>query len=268
MNIRAMFIDMDGTLLKTSNEISKRNREAIQMLKNQGVKVFLATGRQYEITVPHHRSLGLLTPLICLNGAAIHDGLTGKLIQANTVKVDKDHFHTITDGNTSNIIIHTVKGLYCSRISREVEEWIREGNVHPVYVGNLREADYCDVLKYSVRTGALQFPVTDLFSKEAEIIHWSDGYEVMAKNISKWSAIKILIRAYGIAKEEIVTIGDGPNDIQMIRHAGTGVAMGNASPIIKSAADFITTHHEQDGLAEFIERYLINNQNYQISDGF
>jgi HAD superfamily hydrolase (TIGR01484 family) len=69
MNVRAIFIDMDGTLLKSSNYISRRNREAIYRLINQGVKVFLATGRHYEVTVPYHKEIGLRTPMICLNGA-------------------------------------------------------------------------------------------------------------------------------------------------------------------------------------------------------
>lgn len=70
MNVRAMFIDMDGTLLKSSNTISSRNMEAVNSLINQGVKVFLATGRHYEVTAPYHKEIGLRTPMICLNGAA------------------------------------------------------------------------------------------------------------------------------------------------------------------------------------------------------
>ncbi|OIJ21684.1 hypothetical protein BKP45_02900 [Anaerobacillus alkalidiazotrophicus] len=79
MDIRAVFIDMDGTLLTKKNEISKRNTEAIYMLINQGVKVFLATGRPFDITVPYHKQRRLQTTMICLNGAAIYDGHTGNL---------------------------------------------------------------------------------------------------------------------------------------------------------------------------------------------
>ena len=71
MNVRAIFIDMDGTLLTASNYISRRNMEALYKLMNQGVKVFLATGRHYEVTAPYHNEIGLTTPMICLNGAAI-----------------------------------------------------------------------------------------------------------------------------------------------------------------------------------------------------
>ncbi|MDR7000227.1 HAD hydrolase family protein [Neobacillus niacini] len=66
---------------------------------------------------------------------------------------------------------------------------------------------------------------------------------MVAPNVSKWSAIKSLLREFRISPNEVVAIGDGPNDIEMLRHVGTG-------------ADFVTGHHENDGLAEFIERYL------------
>ncbi|MDF2036264.1 HAD hydrolase family protein [Cytobacillus oceanisediminis] len=62
-----------------------------------------------------------------------------------------------------------------------------------------------------------------------------------------------------ISPNEVSAIGDGPNDIEMLRHVGTGVAMGNACDRAKAAADFVTGHHENDGLAEFIERYLLKS---------
>ncbi len=124
---------------------------------------------------------------------------------------------------------------------------------------DLRQANYQEVLKYSVRTGAHSPEFSVLFKKEAEVIDWNDGFEMLAPNVSKWSAIKSLLREYRISPSEAVAIGDGPNDIEMLRHVGTGVAMGNASEKVKSEADFVTGHHENDGLADFIERYLLKS---------
>ncbi|MFC4803021.1 HAD family hydrolase [Neobacillus sp. GCM10023253] len=256
MNVRAIFIDMDGTLLKASNNISQRNMEAIYRLINQGVKVFLATGRHYEVTAPYHKEIGLRTPMICLNGAAIHDGDTGKAIQMQTVRVDEARFHQLTAENPFNVIVHAANGLYCKETNEEIDYWTKVGQIPPRYIGDLRQANYQDVLKYSVLTGAPSPKFSALFKKEAEVINWNNGFELLAPNVSKWSAIKSLLRAYRISPKEAVAIGDGPNDIEMLRHIGTGVAMGNASEEVKAAADFVTGHHEKDGLAEFIERYL------------
>ncbi|WP_373895732.1 HAD family hydrolase [Virgibacillus natechei] len=259
MNTRAVFIDMDGTLLTSSNEISQRNVEAINMLINQGIKVFLATGRQYEITVPYYKALGLQTPMICLNGASIHDGRTGESIQFTPIMLDEERFHQITGENSCNVLIHTTTGLFCKRMNTEIAEWTREGGVPPSFIGDLRNVEYQDVLKYSIRTGRPSKQLSKSFKEEAAVIDWSDGFELMARGVSKWAAIKTLLRAYGINPSEVVTFGDGPNDIQMLLHSGTGVAMANADPIVKNAADFVTRHHENDGLAAFIERYLIRS---------
>jgi Cof subfamily protein (haloacid dehalogenase superfamily) len=259
MNIRAIFIDMDGTLLKSSNYISRRNMEAIKMLINQGVKVFLATGRHYEVTAPYHKDIGLHTPMICLNGAAIHDAETGRSMHMKTVRLNEERFHQLTAESPCNVIIHTANGLYCKEVNEEIDYWTKIGEVPPRYVGDLRQANYQDVLKYSVRTGAPSPTVSALFKKEAEVIDWNDGFELLAPNVSKWSAIKNLLNEYRINPNDVAAIGDGPNDIDMLCHVGIGVAMGNASEKVKAAANFVTGHHENDGLADFIERYLLHS---------
>jgi Cof subfamily protein (haloacid dehalogenase superfamily) len=259
MNVRAVFIDMDGTLLNSSNYISRRNMDAIYRLINQGVKVFVATGRHYEVTAPYHKEIGLITPMICLNGAAIHDAETGKAMQMRTLKINDERFHQLTYDYPCNVIVHTANGLYCKESNEEIDYWTKVGQIPPRYIGDLRQANYQDVLKYSVRTAIPCHEFSSLFEEEAEVINWNDGFELLAPNVSKWSAIKSLLREYRMSPNEVVAIGDGPNDIEMLRHVGTGVAMMNASEEVKVAADFVTGHHENDGLADFIERYLLKS---------
>lgn len=259
MNVRAIFIDMDGTLLKASNHISHRNMEAIYKLINQGVKVFLATGRHYEVTAPYHKEIGLRTPMICLNGAAIHDAVTGRIMQMKTVRLNEERFHQLTADNPCNVIIHTPNGLYCKETNEEIDYWTKVGQIPPRYIGDLRQANYQDVLKYSVLTGEPSPKFSALFKKEAGVIDWNNGFELVPPNVSKWSAIKSILTAFQISPNDVAAIGDGPNDIEMLRHVGTGVAMGNASEEVKAAADFVTGHHENDGLADFIERYLLKS---------
>ncbi|UYG95272.1 HAD family hydrolase [Cytobacillus firmus] len=259
MNMRAVFIDMDGTLLKASNCISRRNMEAIYRLIDQGVMVFLATGRHYEVTAPYHKEIGLQTPMICLNGAAIHNAETGRATQIKPVRLNEERFHHLTAESPCNVMIHTAAGLYCKETNEEIDYWTQVGQIPPQYIGDLRQATYQDVLKYSVRTGSPSPEISALFKTEAGVIDWDDGFELVAPDVSKWAAIKSLLNELGISPNEVAAIGDGPNDIEMLRHAGTGVAMGNAGDKVKAAADFVTGHHENDGLAEFIERYLLKS---------
>lgn len=268
LKIRAIFIDMDGTLLTASNAISRRNQKAIEKLMEQGIKVFLATGRHYEITVPYHQQLGLHTPMICLNGAAIYDG-TGKVKYKKTIHLNEERFHELTADSPYNVLIHTTKGLYCKELNEEIEDWIEVGQVPPLYVGDLRQTNIEQILMYGVYTGTPDPTLFSIMKKEfqqdANIIDWVDGFELVAPQTSKWSAIQKLLTEYEIHPKEIVAIGDGPNDFEMLRHAGIGVAMANASKKVKAAAKFVTDHHELDGLAQFIERFLLqSNDSYAI----
>src|SRR4051812_15435067 len=154
MNVRAIFIDMDGTLLKASNNISNRNIEAINRLMNQGIQVFLATGRHYEVTAPYHKEIGLSTPMICLNGAAIHDAETGRAIQMKTVQLNEQRFHALTAEKSCNVITNTANGFYYKKINKKIYYGKKVGQTPPLYLGDLRQANYQNVLKYSVRTGA------------------------------------------------------------------------------------------------------------------
>lgn len=255
MKIKALFIDMDGTLLNRSNTISNRNVKAIDQLMNQGVHVFLATGRHYEITAPYHRELGLQTPMICLNGAAIYEAENGKMIEMHPVHLNKKRLHDATE--PYNVIIHTANGFYCKNASEDILERLKIGKRQPQLIDNLNQANVQDVLKYSVRTGKPSPELSALFKKEAKVINWNDGFEIVAPKVSKWSAIQSIIKKYRIHPHEVAAIGDGPNDIEMLQHAGVGIAMKNAGEKVKFAADMIAGHHENDGLAEFIEHYLL-----------
>jgi hydroxymethylpyrimidine pyrophosphatase-like HAD family hydrolase len=75
--------------------------------------------------------------------------------------------------------------------------------------------------------------------------------------VSKWDALHRLARQEGIASAEIMAVGDDENDLEMIRHAGLGVAMGNATETVKAVADFVTTSNAEDGLVHALRRFVL-----------
>ena len=81
--------------------------------------------------------------------------------------------------------------------------------------------------------------------------------EFMPKGITKAYGIELLARDLGITIDEVMAIGDEENDLPMIRYAGLGVAMANAVPLIKEAADVVTDSNEADGVATVIEKYVL-----------
>ena len=80
--------------------------------------------------------------------------------------------------------------------------------------------------------------------------------EIAPAGVTKWSAVRRLADAWGIAESEICAVGDDTNDIPMIRAAGLGVAMGNAQPSVKAAADRIAPTQDEDGLVQVVEWLL------------
>ena len=98
-------------------------------------------------------------------------------------------------------------------------------------------------------------------SQEIEIAYFYT--EIKNENANKWTAIEKLIEHLGIQKEEVVAIGDNINDEPMIRNAGLGVAMGNASPYIKSIAKKVVADNNSSGVAEAIKD-ILNWQNITV----
>ena len=74
---------------------------------------------------------------------------------------------------------------------------------------------------------------------------------------SKWVAINSIIEKFGISKENVIAFGDDINDLEMIKNAGTGVAMGNAEEQLKSIANYITDTNVNDGVAMFLKKYIL-----------
>ncbi|WP_187254610.1 HAD family hydrolase [Alkalicoccus halolimnae] len=257
MNIKAVFLDMDGTLLKANNTISERTTQVIHELTERGIYVFLATGRHMDITIPYHRQLRLRTPLICLNGSAVYHGYSLDPLQLRTIAPDQKLHRALLKEETRNIILHTAEGLYCTQEDEIIKTWIEEGKRRPLHIGPLSEELPAGILKYSIRSDKFLHLPKHLYKKQCDFIRWNDGFELIRRNVSKWSAVEYALNQYGIKKEEAISFGDGPNDFEMIRGCGTGVAMGNAIAPLKKAADFVTYHHEADGIARFLEEKVL-----------
>ena len=81
--------------------------------------------------------------------------------------------------------------------------------------------------------------------------------EVLPASVSKWTALQQLAAREGIMPADIIAVGDDENDIDMLRHAGLGIAMGNATETVKAAADHVTGSNAEDGLVQAIERFVL-----------
>lgn len=284
-------IDIDGTLLNSNGELSKRNIETIKRTVNKGVKIVLTSGRVTDSVKMIASQLDVDRYMICDNGASIYDTLEDKLIYSSTI--DKETalriLNTCVNNNiyymifTSKEIIvkdlrHMALAFYKQRHNCNDEATgvaqIRYGGLE--YVKKINDSIVrivvCDQdrpIFNSIVNRMKEYDSVELISaphvsnkiiKEGDrdiLISYSYA-ELLPKDANKWTAIKKLTTMFNIKDNEIIAIGDNFNDIEMIKNAGLGVAMNNGSPVAKEVARVVAPSNDQDGVAMVLQQYVLS----------
>jgi Cof subfamily protein (haloacid dehalogenase superfamily) len=267
LTIRLVAMDLDDTLLKDDWTISPRVLKAIQKAQAQGVKMTIATGRMPISTRPYAEQLGLDVPVITYHGAMIQQVLSGDIL-----------FRRVIPSALAAEIVEDVagRGVYAQVylkdrvITPELNDWSRE--YERISSVRIEEADLSVLLALEpegVEKILLMGEEADLDQlapllkqQYGEKVHLAKSkpcfLEMTDGSVNKGVALAALAEHYGIDQSEVMAIGDSFNDLEMINYAGLGVAMGNARPEIRDRADIITTSNEEDGVAEAIERYVLD----------
>lgn len=273
MSIKLICIDMDGTLLKDKKTVSEENLNSIKLALKKGVKVVITTGRIYDCAKMYSEKIGLDTPIIASNGAFI--GYKDKVIYNNPLKkedilkfleVTKKHGlkayltanfgiisqEELAEDHVYKILNKTlkdeekVKFIVSDDIKEEIEKF--DGEILKGVCAN--KNDKVNLIKARKELESLKTNMEIVSS-------WNDNFEVMRNGSTKGDAVCYLANYFGIYKEEVMCIGDSENDLSMIKYAGTGVAMGNASEEIKSVADYVTDTNVNDGVAKAINKFVL-----------
>lgn len=269
MTIRLVAMDLDDTLLRDDWTISSRTVKAIQKARAQGVVITLATGRMAISARPYAKQLGLDVPMIAYHGAMIQQVLSGDIL-----------FRRVIPSNIAADIVQeaAARGFHAQIylkdrvISQQINYWSREyervASVH-VEQGELamllsQEPEGVEKILVMAEETELEHianPLKKSFGEKVHITRSKPCYlEIMDISVNKGVALAALAKRLGITREEIMAIGDSFNDLEMIKYAGLGVAMGNARPEIKEQADLVTVTNEEDGVAEAIECYVLQEQ--------
>jgi Cof subfamily protein (haloacid dehalogenase superfamily) len=264
---------MDGTLLNNDKKVTERSKIAIKKAHDKGIKVAISTGRLFASAKYYAELLEIKAPVIAANGAYIREKDRDEVIYQSAISlegckeilsiVEKYDFNFFY--NTFNAVISTrpfQKGntylemnrylpeemkiqLHVNENLREEFEKIDEKILKCICIGNNRD-DLLKAKEEIIKTG--KFEVASSLS---------DNFEIMSKGTSKGNAVKVLADFYGLKKEDVICIGDGENDLSMIKYAGMGIAMGNATQYVKEVADYITDTNENDGVAKAIEKFML-----------
>ena len=258
-------VDMDGTLFHSLEEYDVKSTELLKKLSKDHM-VVIATGRPFRSSNFYHEILELDTPIINYNGALVqsrHDSSFEKIL----LTIDKNDLFKFNEDNQ-----HVLKNIFC-----EIEDDIfvehLDDHIRPhlhadggiIYAGHLN-----DILKDNPH-GALVFTEKDereylidyvnkTFNGRLKIRFWKTPTEYIGElynpTITKGQALEYVAKHYNINRENIIAIGDGENDIEMIEFAKIGVAMGQAKDNVKEKADFITESLDNNGVYHFLSKYF------------
>lgn len=267
---KIIFSDLDGTLLTDDKRITEGNRTAIRAMTEAGHSFVIATGRPFESAYKISQELGLNGEgcyIVSYNGSHVYDccqkkALLDKKLSMETVR------ELFGFAWTEGLYIQTYQDGEIVTKERTEELDFYEKNT------NLPGCPKEDVFSYLTKepNKAIVIDLHDhkrllRFQKKHEA--WAKGkcrlifsnaqyLEVIAEGVSKQTGIEFLTDYLGVDQKNVIAVGDEVNDIEMIRAAGIGVAVQNANPAAKEAADYVTGFtNNEDAIAEVVEKFCM-----------
>ena len=254
MNIKIIFFDIDGTLVGfDEGDISEKVKESLRNLNNKGIKLFLATGRA-PYMIPEFEGVEF-DGAICFNGGYCFE--RDNIIYSQPL--EKDDIKIIVD-NARKMGIASAVASTNSHVTNDFDVNLEEyfgisgnsSNVTDSFDSFLQK----DIYQMMVGTVSAQDKRLMEGTSHCRIARWWDrAVDVIHITSGKDKAIEIILNYYGIAREESMAFGDGGNDLDMIRYAGVGIAMGNAVDDVKYHADYVTDTCENDGIVSALEHF-------------
>jgi len=268
-NYRLLVIDIDGTLVDGGGKINEVDKKAIKTAEGKGIRVVLCTGRVVHACRRILEKLELSGHHIYFDGALVTDARSGE--ELFVWQIENEIVKRMVEFSRYNDIYLE---LYSSEhFFAERTNW--SDAIHKDYFGVTPELSSFDTIYGRERIIKAELVVRDeveaeqyqRFKEEFKgQLHFSiarspsfptiEFINITNKQVSKGNAMVKLAEHFGIAKEEVMAIGDGSNDVPLLELAGLSVAMGNARQELKEIADHVTLSVEEGGVAAAIEEFL------------
>ena len=251
--------DLDGTLLGDDHLVSKENREAIEYFKSEGGYFTFVTGRPPVIAGGIYDTIAPNAPVGCFHGGAIYDFKAKEYRWCELMSLD---IYDLLDDVCDNVAdlgfqVNTTGPIYFCAENAATENFrkitgapkiichhreVPDPVVKIVFCGD--EKNIADVAAY-VRSHPLASNF-DLLKADSTL------FEIIVKGTHKGKAIPQITAALGISNEKTIAVGDYDNDVGMLREAKVGIAVANASPAARAAADRMTVSNREHAIAKII----------------
>lgn len=256
-----MCTDLDGTLLCEDGSVSKENLDAIAYFQQEGGLFTFITGRMPYFAASIYERIKPNAPFGCINGGGIYDGQRKEYVFKRPISREVfdlvDYAYENVEG--IGIQVNGFEHLYFATENSAMVSF-REKTGVPNLVCPYREVteDFGKILFGDEREEAIQalarllptHPKAHLFDF---IRSERTLYEILPKGTSKGAVLPRLASHLGIDRKRTVALGDYNNDVEMLKTAGLGVAVANAVPEAKAAADMVTVSNEESAIARVIE---------------
>ena len=261
---RLVATDLDGTLVRSDQSVSSRTRAALERVEQAGSVLVLVTGRPPRWMAPVVEATGHRGLAVCANGAVVYDLHTERVVRSHLLDADAAaEVVAALRRDIPGVVFAVEKGPVDGvpgGFGRE-DGYLPRWDVAEVEVAPLERLYEGGVVKLLARqesmgSDELLAAARASLGALAEATHSStDGLlEISATGISKASGLASLAEEQGIDAREVVAFGDMPNDLPMLAWAGHAVAVENAHPEVKAAADEVTASNDDDGVALVLER--------------
>jgi Cof subfamily protein (haloacid dehalogenase superfamily) len=268
--IQLIAIDLDGTLLNSQHQMTERTEKALRAAIEKGIQVVLATGKTRNAAQKIITQLGLTSPGIFLQGLAVYNGDGSIKHQTHLDPSVARQVVTFAEDRGFTVLAYSGTNVYARKRNRDIEVILAYDEREPEYVGALQNIINTTPINKLLamdmsdrkRVAALRWQLKMQLDRAADLTQAAipEMLEIIPRGASKGAALKLLLKDLQIPAENVLALGDGENDIEMLQMAGIGVAMGNALQQIKDVADHVTSTNDADGVAEAIEKFVLKTE--------
>ncbi|MGN1295727.1 MAG: Cof-type HAD-IIB family hydrolase [Bacilli bacterium] len=268
MNKYLIALDMDGTLLNSSQKIGKLTSSYLHSLALSGHIIVIASGRPFRSIEPYYNELGLSSPCICYNGGYIYS--SEKNFEEDSFFIPKevciDVISTLDRSRLLNVMCENSSSMHLLHQDDILSKYFFMDKINIVY-GELKDTlqDDPNIIIFRATDEKEDFKqeITKAVEKHGLKIRFWSGLtsfsEIYSPKVTKAHALNKIAQYYQIPKENIIAFGDAPNDLEMLEEAGVGVAMKNASSELLKVAKYITpTDNNHDGIYYFLQDFFAN----------
>ncbi|MFB0918540.1 MAG: Cof-type HAD-IIB family hydrolase [Clostridiaceae bacterium] len=270
--VKLICLDIDGTLLNTSREVTDRTIRAIEMARKKGIIVTIASGRIHQSVLTIADAAGISAPIISMNGSLIKDKESGKILRDIPIGFDKvrDSFKVLKrlnikpnlyDKNGMYIssrfeMYRDIHGLIKSKYNLDYTEMEGFDDIEKVILDkgdSLNKIIFFPGREKRIETMAEFSPISDI----SVVSSSRSNVEITNILADKGKAVVALGEILGIYPDEIMAVGDQFNDQSMLNAVKYSVAMGNAPDELKKDVYYITKDNDSDGCALAIEKIAL-----------